>query len=171
MYATVVRQTHPPLSISCVVFIPDAMDIYSPCTPPAKNPESESSSSNQTPLKTSQDEMQWIRAHSRQMEASYKQWVATLKAKTDQSVRNRYLTAAERARGDVYMSMSSEVPAFYNDRGSAETMIFARRFPHLMPRGHAEMEEFERRVWFLGVSLMQGLEFRRRSWSAGAHWP
>ena len=148
-----------------------AMETFSPCAPPPKGSLSEPSSPKVTPQKKSLDEQQWIRARSRHMETSYRLWVERLKAKTDQSVRERCLTSAERSKEDAYPSASQVEPAFQNDRGSVQTMIFARKYPHLMPRGRAEIEEFERRVWFLGISLLQGLEFRRRSREAGANWP
>ena len=148
-----------------------AMDAFSPCTPPPQTSVSEPSSPKQTPDKKTVDDKRWIRAHARDMEIQYRRWLASVQSKGEPSERVRYMTSSELASQELCPSSSSNTPVFHHERGSAETMIFARKYPHLMPRGHAEMEEFERRVWFLGVSFLQALEFRRRSRDAGGVWP
>ena len=81
------------------------------------------------------------------------------------------MTTLEVLASENCAAASDEIPVFHHEPGSAEIMIFARKYPHIMPRGQIDMEEFERRVWFMGVSFLQGLEFRRRSREAGAVWP
>ena len=117
------------------------------------------------------DEKRWIRAHARDMELQYRGWLANVKGKKDPQERQRFLTSHELAAQEMCPSNSDDTPVLHNEPGSAETMIFARKYPHLMPRGQTEMQEFERRVWFLGISFLQGLEFRWRSQDAGAVWP
>ena len=147
------------------------MEIFSPCTPPPKSSDAEPSSPKQTPDKKAMDEKRWIRAQARDMEIQYRTWLASLKGKEGRQEQVRYLTSNELAFHHISSSASDESPVFHNEAGSAETKIFARTYPHITPRGKAEMEAFERRVWFMAVSFVQGLEFRRRSRDAGAVWP
>ena len=81
------------------------------------------------------------------------------------------MTTHELAALEHCVAASDLTPVFHHEPGSAEIMIFARKYPHTMPRGQIDMEEFERRVWFMCVSFVQGLELRRRCREAGAVWP
>ena len=148
-----------------------AMETFSPCTPPAHTSVEEPSTPKQTPEKKALDDKRWIREHARDMEIQYRRWLAKVQSKGEPSERVRYMTSSELASQELCSSSASNTPVFQHARGNAETMIFARKYPHLMPRGHQEMEEFERRVWFLGVTFVQALEFRRCSRDAGGVWP
>ena len=51
-----------------------------------------------------------------------------------------------------------------------ETMV-RRRFPYVLPDTELGWWEFERRCWWLGVSILQGAELRRVNRLAGLNWP
>lgn len=147
------------------------METYSPCTPPPGEVQVGIPGEKQTPQKLGASDALWIRRHSTKLEEEYTTWVEQLKYHRDPVLRVRCLTCAERGRLNVSMPSSGIEPIFKNDDKTWEIISFARKYPHLLPRGQAEEEEFERRVWFMGISVIQGLELRRRCREVGCSWP
>lgn len=115
------------------------------------------------------DPSEWIRNHARSCETRYRTWVNYIHASQDGNLKYRWCTDSELRKYGVPPRLPCEVPGFGTDERAP--WLFTRAHPLLVPVGHHEWQEFNRRIFFLGISTTQGLELRRRNRDVGVRWP
>ncbi len=115
------------------------------------------------------DPSAWVRSYMRSCEAQYRRWVQSLHDSRDEGVKYQWWTDAEFRKAGVPPRLPCESPAFGTEKGLP--WIVFHKHPDLVPIGHAEWQEFNRRIRWLGCTPTQGVELRRRAREVGVKWP
>ena len=140
--------------------------IESPRTPPPRFVQPLECS----PGKVSFSESEHIRAHGARLQAEYDAWLKASAAKHGGI--HAFVDGWQQPMyGGAPPSESSSGRADHRRWHTLDTMVFMQKEPDLCPTTESEWMEFERRCWWLRISLNQGLTLRRAHRRVGVRWP